>query len=294
MWARGEGMRATSSGVSPWAVGHAVRLVGQAPVAVQHGLRVARRARGEQDHGHVGARGRCLRRCGGRPRSASNRGSPVRTPIDPVRTRRVGQRQARRRPGAPPGRARPGSARPRPSRPGGGSGWPPPRSASRRGRGRPPPTSWGAARPPRPGGGPRGPAGPRPPTRPAASSVAWSSTTSPSITAGARAGRGDRQQPVEPGYVPGPARAPVGGRIGLVVGGPEPHRSRPRPGCPRRRSRSTAIMPVSHASPVRPAGSPGRRATTLGPGRPAVPDAVGGTADAPVRPRYIRPVVDGR
>ena len=198
----------------------------------------------------------------GRPASrASNRGSPVRTPM----TRDGPERRpgaGRRRPGVPPGRARPGCARPRPGPPGGGWAWPPPRSASRRGRGRSPPTSWGAARPPRPGAGPRGPAGRRPRTRPARRAWPRSSTTSPSMTAGRRAGSRRRQQPVERGHVPGPARLPVGGGVGLVEGGAQPHRTTGR------HRRSPRVVDRSRRHPAHPPTALPHRSVVASPGSP--------------------------
>ncbi len=97
MWARGEGIRATSSG-SARGPQPCWRLVGQSPVAVQDGLGVAGRARGEQDHSDIGAAGGAA---GQRP-AAEQRvepGVPSRTPITRRAPVGVGQRHARPRPG---------------------------------------------------------------------------------------------------------------------------------------------------------------------------------------------------
>ncbi len=162
-WARGDGMRATSSGVSPWARVMDTRLVGQAPVAVEHRLRVAGRPRGEQHHGDVRSPGPARRRPASPP-PARRSGLPVAHAdgVDQAGQRHTGSAQDHRRL-----RGRPAPGRPRPRPPGGGWARPPHPGASRPGTGPEPPTSWAAARSPPGPGGHRVRPDRRPPTPPA-------------------------------------------------------------------------------------------------------------------------------
>jgi hypothetical protein len=72
--------------------GHRAGLVGQAPLGVEHGLRVAGRARGEQDHGHVGSPGRT----GGQRGAGQKLVEPGIAAAHPDRVDQTGQRLARR------------------------------------------------------------------------------------------------------------------------------------------------------------------------------------------------------
>ncbi len=199
-WASGDGMRATSAAVRPWARTMRPGLVGQAPVGVEHGLGLAGRARGEQDHGDVGAPGRPVV-SGGADSRASNRGRRCaprwRPPARPA--------AGRARPGPPPARGRRAC---RATSAGPTWWWMGAATAPHRQQARKSTSashqlgSCQVTTSPAPDAQPA--AGRRPPRTPVRSRVPASSRTSPSTTAtpGGRPGRAEER--VEGRHVPGP------------------------------------------------------------------------------------------